>query len=107
MLTRDPAKASETERSQSDTFGKGLYPRQDDLTIATKVTQIARARSIPNAQVALAWMLGKETITAPIIGATRLSHLEDAAAALDVHLSEDEVHQLEETYQPHQVAGFS
>lgn len=107
MLTRDPAKASETERSRSDAFGKGLYTRQDDLAIATKVTQIAQARGIPNAQVALAWMLGKETITAPIIGATRLSHLEDAVAALDVHLSEDEVHQLEETYQPHRVAGFS
>jgi aryl-alcohol dehydrogenase-like predicted oxidoreductase len=107
MLTRDPAQTPESERSKSDAFGKNLYTRKDDFSIAKQVNEIAQARGIPNAQVALAWMLDKEAITAPIIGATQLKHLEDAVAALEVHLSQEETRKLEETYQPHNVSGFA
>jgi len=62
---------------------------------------------VPDAQIALAWMLTKPVITAPIIGATKPGHLEDAVAALEVKLSEEDVHRLEEIYQPHPVLGYS
>ena len=107
-LARKPAlEAGTTERSRTDAFAKGIYTREDDSVIINRVDEIAVARGIPNAQVSLAWMLANETITAPIIGATKLNHLEDAVAALSVKLSEEEIHKLEESYQPHTIAGFS
>jgi aryl-alcohol dehydrogenase-like predicted oxidoreductase len=75
--------------------------------IADRVTEVAKARRLPNAQIALAWVLSKPVITAPIIGATKLHHLEDAVAALFVKLTESEIQRLEEGYQPHPVLGFS
>jgi 1-deoxyxylulose-5-phosphate synthase len=98
---------NETERARTDAFGKGLYPRADDFLVVERVMRLAEARIIPMAQIALAWMFTKPLITAPIIGATRMEHLEDAVAALSVKLSEDEIRQLEEGYQPHPVLGFS
>jgi aryl-alcohol dehydrogenase-like predicted oxidoreductase len=71
------------------------------------VTEIAQAHGLPNAQIALAWMLSKPAITAPIIGATKLHHLEDAVASLSVQLSEEEIHRLEEPYKPHPILGYS
>jgi aryl-alcohol dehydrogenase-like predicted oxidoreductase len=71
------------------------------------VSEIAQERGLPNAQIALAWMLSKPVITAPIVGASKPGHLEDAAAAVDVKLSADEIKRLEEPYQPHPVLGFS
>jgi aryl-alcohol dehydrogenase-like predicted oxidoreductase len=71
------------------------------------VAAVAKERDIPRAQVALAWMLSKPVITAPIIGATKLSHLDDAVAALAVKLTAEEIASLEEPYVPHPVAGFS
>ena len=71
------------------------------------VARVAAARDIPRAQVALAWLLQKPGITAPIVGATKLSHLEEAAAALSVKLSDEEIAQLEAPYVPHEVVGFS
>ena len=68
---------------------------------------MAEARDLPMAQVALAWMLSKAVITAPIIGATKPHHLDDAVAALSVQLTQDEIHHLEEAYQPHPVLGYS
>jgi aryl-alcohol dehydrogenase-like predicted oxidoreductase len=97
----------ETERARTDAFAKRLYTREDDFAIADRVTEVAQARGLPNAQIALAWMLSKPVITAPIIGATKPHHLEDAVAALSVKLSEEEIHRLEEGYQPHMVLGFS
>ena len=85
----------------------GLYTRDEDFAIADRVTEVAKARGLPNAQIALAWMLSKPVITAPIIGATKPHHLEDAVAALSVKLTEQEIQQLEEDYQPHPVLGFS
>ena len=105
-LARKPSKdQAETPRSQTDAFGKRLYS-EADLVVAQRVSEVAEARQLPMAQVALAWLLSKPVITAPIVGATRVQHLEDAAAALSVQLSADEIRQLEEAYQPHPTLGF-
>jgi 1-deoxyxylulose-5-phosphate synthase len=98
---------NETIRAQTDSIGKRLYTRDDDFATANRVSDVAEARGIPMAQVALAWMLSKPVITSPIIGATKMHHLDDAVAALSVNLSADEIEQLEESYQPHPVVGFS
>ena len=97
----------ETARARTDGFGKRLYTQDEDFAIARRVDEVAAARGIPSAQVALAWMLSKTVITSPIIGATKMQHLEDAVAATSVHLSEDEIARLEELYIPHPVMGFS
>jgi aryl-alcohol dehydrogenase (NADP+) len=97
----------ETERARTDSFGKGIYTREDDFALAARLDEVAAAHGAPSAQVALAWMLSKDGITAPIIGATKLHHLDDAVAALSIELSDDEVRRLEELYQPHPVLGFS
>ncbi|RYY30555.1 MAG: aldo/keto reductase [Sphingobacteriaceae bacterium] len=97
---------NETERSKTDAFGKKLYGQDVDFDIVNRLSAIADQKGLPNAQVALAWMLSKPAITSPIIGASKPGHLEDAVAALSVKLSEDEIHQLEELYQPHPVLGF-
>jgi aryl-alcohol dehydrogenase-like predicted oxidoreductase len=97
----------ETARARTDGFGKRLYSQDEDFAIARRVDEVAEARGIPSAQVALAWMLGKPGITSPIIGATKMQHLEDAVAALSVQLSAEEVGRLEELYIPHPVLGFS
>ncbi|WP_018620558.1 aldo/keto reductase [Spirosoma luteum] len=96
---------NETERARTDAFGKSLYS-EADFTIADRVTDIAEQRGIPAAQVALAWMLTKPVITAPIIGASKPGHIEDAVGALSVKLTEDEVAHLEELYHPHPVLGM-
>jgi aryl-alcohol dehydrogenase-like predicted oxidoreductase len=97
---------NETERSKTDAFGKSLYSQDKDFDIVSRLSAIAEQKGLPNAQVALAWMLSKPAITAPIIGASKSGHLEDAVAALSVKLSDEEIVQLEELYQPHPVLGF-
>jgi aryl-alcohol dehydrogenase-like predicted oxidoreductase len=97
---------NETERAKTDAFGKTLYSQDSDFDIVNKVTEIAEKRGLPNAQIALAWMLGKPAITAPIIGASKPGHLADAVAALSVKLTDSEVKELEELYKPHPVLGF-
>jgi aryl-alcohol dehydrogenase-like predicted oxidoreductase len=92
-------------RAETDEFGKSLY-HESDRDIVDVVATIADERAVPRAQVALAWMLHKSTVTAPIIGATKLNHLHDAVAAVGLELSDDEMSRLESPYQPHQVAGF-
>ena len=89
---------NETLRASTDNFGKQMYARDEDFLISDRVNELANARGIPSAQIALGWMLGKPGITSPIIGATKIHHLEDAVAALDVKLSDDEVQQLEALY---------
>ena len=98
-----------TERAASDPFGKSLYERTRDAdrAVVEAVQKIASARGIPAAQVALAWHLQKPGITAPIVGATKPQHLEDAVAAVSVKLSDEEIKAVEEPYAPHPVAGFS
>jgi aryl-alcohol dehydrogenase-like predicted oxidoreductase len=95
-----------TNRSEKDEFGRTLYGAADRPVIDA-VGQIADQRGIARAQVALAWLLAKPGITAPIVGATKPHHLDDAVAALDVDLTGDEIDLLEKPYQPHDVAGFS
>ncbi len=105
-LARKPSKEqNETLRAQTDAFGKRLYT-DEDLIIMQRVSDVAEARGLPMAQVALAWLLSKPVITAPIVGATKPHHLDDAAAALSVQLTPDEIRHLEEAYQPHPVLGY-
>ncbi|PCE22811.1 alcohol dehydrogenase [Paraburkholderia acidicola] len=95
-------------RSETDEFGRTLYAHTEeaDRKVVERVGEIAAARGVPRAQVALAWVLQKKPITAPIVGATKLHHLDDAVAALSLELSGDEIAKLEELYVPHAVAGF-
>ena len=103
-----PPEAKATRRLEVDRFGKGLYAAMADADrrVLAAVDALAKARGLPHAQVALAWLLGKAGVTAPIVGATRMEHLEAAVAALAVKLTADEVAALEAPYQPHPVAGF-
>jgi 1-deoxyxylulose-5-phosphate synthase len=93
-------------RSQTDEFGKTLYAG-GDRQIVEQVLKVAGDRGVPPAQIALAWMLSNPVVTAPIIGATKPNHIDDAVAALDIELTAAERTALEEHYQPHQVAGFA
>jgi aryl-alcohol dehydrogenase (NADP+) len=95
----------QTARSETDEFGRTLYA-DSDRVVVERVGEIAAERGIPRAQVALAWMLSKPVITAPIVGATKPHHLEDAVAAVDVELTPDEIARLEEPYVPHAIVGF-
>lgn len=107
LLTRKPNKErNETLRAQTDAIGKRLY-NEEDLSIAQQVYDVAEARGLPMAQIALAWMLSKPVVTAPIIGATKPHHLDDAVASLSVQLTPDEIHHLEEAYQPHPILGYA
>jgi len=106
-LTR-PWEAS-TERAETDEFGKTLYKSTEDSDkqVVERVAALAEARGLPRAQIALAWLLHQPGVTAPIVGATKMSHLEDAVASLSVALSPEEIKLLEEPYVPHPVLGFS
>ncbi|MEA2382408.1 MAG: 1-deoxyxylulose-5-phosphate synthase [Solirubrobacteraceae bacterium] len=94
-----------TPRAQTDTFTDSLYGRTEDFDVADRVAEVAEARGLPPAQIALAWLLHKPGVTAPIVGATRMEHLDDAIAAADVKLSDAEIARLEEPYVPHPVLG--
>jgi aryl-alcohol dehydrogenase (NADP+) len=95
-----------TARSETDEFGQSLY-HDEDREIVERVAAVAEARGVTAAQVALAWLLSRPAVDAPIIGATKLHHLDDAVAALDVELSAEECAQLETPYRPHRVAGHT
>jgi aryl-alcohol dehydrogenase (NADP+) len=97
-----------TTRSETDEFGRRLYDTSSsDRVIAQRVAEVAGERGLPRAQVAMAWLYAKPIVTAPILGATKLEHLTDAVAALDVQLTPEEIDRLEEPYTPHPVAGFA
>jgi len=107
-LARGPEQGA-TKRSETDRFGKILYslmPEADERVHA-ELDRIARARKLPHAKIALAWLLQKDGVTAPIVGATKMEHLEVAVESLGVTLSEEEVKALEAPYVPHPVSGFS
>ena len=95
-----------TNRSETDEFGSKLY-HDDDRVIVERVAEVAEARGVPRAQVALAWVLSKPVVTAPVVGVTKDQHLDDAVAAVDLRLSAEEIARLEEPYTPHAVVGFS
>ena len=94
-----------TNRSETDRFGAQLY-QDSDRTIVERVAEVAQERGVPRAQVALAWVLSNPVVTAPIVGATKLEHLDDAVAAVELELSDEELRRLEEPYEPHTIAGF-
>jgi len=102
---RRPEDFGDTVRAKTDEYSKKLYYHPSDFAVVERLTEIAKKRGLPNAQVALAWLLHKPGVTAPIIGASKLSHLDDAVAALSVKLNEAEIKALEEPYQPHPVLG--
>ena len=107
-LARDWETRSNTLRAKSDEVARKLYSTTEDADkrVVGKVGEVAAARGISRAQVALAWLLSKPTVTAPIVGATKPSHLEDAIAALTVKLSDKDIAVLEDSYVPHLGAGF-
>jgi 1-deoxyxylulose-5-phosphate synthase len=93
-----------TTRSGSDTYAARMYTEADDAVVQA-VADVAKARDLPLAQVALAWMLHKDVVTAPIVGATKPGQIEDAVAAVDVALSDDEIAALQAPYVPHPILG--
>ncbi len=96
-----------TARANTDRFGDTLYKPEIDFDVVDRATEVAGTRGVPTAQVALAWLLQRPGVTAPIVGATKLAHLEDALAAEELTLSDEEIAALEEPYVPHAVAGHS
>jgi aryl-alcohol dehydrogenase-like predicted oxidoreductase len=101
--TRDGGR--HTTRSSTDAFTDYLYDQPTDFDVVDAVAEVAGARDVPLAQVALAWVLAKSGVSAPIVGATKKKHLKDALAAQELHLSEDEIAALEKPYVPHPVLG--
>ena len=101
-LTRDWDEV--TERSTADEFGRRLYSEKD-RAIVEKVAEIAAKRGVPRAQVALAWLLSKSVITAPIVGVTKPEQLDDAVASVELELTSEEIAELEAPYRPHAIAG--
>jgi len=104
-----PWQAEKTTRFETDQFGKSLYSRTEamDRKVIDRLGQMAEERGVSRAALALAWLLSKPAITAPIVGATKPHHLEEAVAALSLRLTPEEVAALEEPYTPHPVVGFS
>ena len=103
-----PWQSESTKRYETDQFGKKMYSQTEeaDRKVVDRLGQVAEQRGVPRAQVALAWMLSKPAITAPIVGATKPHHLSDAAAALALRLTPEEISTLEEAYVPHPMLGF-
>jgi aryl-alcohol dehydrogenase (NADP+) len=97
----------ETIRARTDEYAQHMYYQESDFTVVDRVTQIAHQRGVSNAHVALAWVLAQPGVTSPIIGASRMLHLEDAVAALQLKLDESELNVLAEPYQPHRVLGHT
>lgn len=97
---RAAPKEGNTERARTDEFAPRLYYRDADFAVVEALDAVAKARGVSNMQVALAWVLKHPAITAPIVGTTKLGHLDEAVAALSITLSEDEIKALEAPYQP-------
>ncbi|MBC8497004.1 MAG: aldo/keto reductase [Anaerolineales bacterium] len=103
--TRD--KSGQTPRSKSDEFAHEMYFQDTDFDVLDRAIELAEKRGVTSAQIALAWMLHKPGVTAPIIGASKMRHLEELVAAADIQLSAEEIAYLEEPYQPHPVLGHT
>ena len=97
----------DTLRAKTDEYAKQLYYDPSDFAVVDRLTEIARKRGVPNMQVALAWILQQPGITAPIIGASKMEHLEQAVGALDVKLDDAELQALAEPYKPHPIRGHA
>jgi 1-deoxyxylulose-5-phosphate synthase len=103
---RNAEDRGETVRAKTDDFAQKLYYRPSDFTVVDRLTEIATKRGVPNAQVALAWILGKPGVSSPIIGASKMAHLDQAIDAVQIQLDESEIKALEEPYEAHPVLGF-
>ncbi len=97
----------ETTRANTDPFANQLYFREEDFTVAERANQMAQARGVTGSQIALAWILSKPYVTAPIIGSSKLEHLDQSIAALEIQLTPEEIASLEQPYQPHPILGHS
>jgi aryl-alcohol dehydrogenase-like predicted oxidoreductase len=95
----------ETSRAKTDDFAHRMYYNEDDFKVVDRLSEVAARRGVPNAQVALAWLLHQPGVTAPIIGASKPHHLDDALAALELNLDDDELKALAEPYRPHPILG--
>ncbi len=98
---------SETTRARTDAFGHDMYYRETDWDIVDRVAEVAAARNVKPAQIALAWVMAKPGISSPIIGASKMYQLDEALGALDLKLTPDEIKRLEEPYEPHPILGHS
>ncbi len=100
-------KAGDTLRAKTDEYAHNLYYNDSDFTVVDRVTALAQQRGVTNAQVALAWVLAQPAVSAPIVGASKMHHLDDAIQSLAVKLTPEELKSLEEPYEPHRVLGHS
>jgi aryl-alcohol dehydrogenase-like predicted oxidoreductase len=109
MLTGSRTRSGDrvTKRAQTDAFADTLYQPEIDFDVVERASEVAKARGVATAQVALAWLLHKPGVTAPIVGATKLDHLDAAIAAEQLALTDEEIERLEQPYVPHSVAGHS
>lgn len=97
----------DTPRSQSDDYARSLYFQESDFAVVERVQSLAERRGVSQAKIALAWLLHQPGVTAPIVGASKLTHLEEAVAAVDLKLADDELTFLQDIYQPHRVLGHT
>jgi aryl-alcohol dehydrogenase (NADP+) len=97
----------ETVRANTDPFSNSLYFRDEDFAVADRAAEVAKGRGVTGSQIALAWILSKPYVNSPIIGATKMDHLDQGIAALDIKLSDEEIKRLEEPYKPHPVLGHA
>lgn len=103
---RDRDNTPLTVRAQTDPFVDTFYPTPElDQPVIDRAAEVAEERSVPRAQIALAWLFHKPAVTSPIVGATKASHIDDALAAEQLALSDEEIARLEEPYAPHGIAG--
>jgi aryl-alcohol dehydrogenase-like predicted oxidoreductase len=104
-----PWQSEQTKRFETDKFGNAMYAKTEeaDHRVVDRLAEIAAQRGVAQAQVALAWLLAKPAVTAPIVGATKAHHLNDAVSAVSLKLTTEEIAALEEPYAPHPVLGFS
>jgi 1-deoxyxylulose-5-phosphate synthase len=96
-----------TVRARTDEYAQNMYYQNSDFEVVDRLTSVARQRGASNAQIALAWILRKPGVTAPIVGASKMNHLDDALKALEIKLSEEEMKSLEEPYRPHPILGHT
>lgn len=104
---RKHAGGGETARAKNDPFANELYFREEDFAIADRAAEVAKEHNVTGSQIALAWLLNKSHITAPIIGSSKIEHLDQAVAAMDIKLTDEEVKRLEELYRPHPILGHA
>jgi aryl-alcohol dehydrogenase (NADP+) len=104
---RSRSGGGETVRSQTDDYAATMYYKDADFAVADRVAEVAQQHGVAPAQIALAWLLHKPGVTAPIVGATKMTQLEEAISALEIRLAKDEIELLEQPYVPHPVLGHS